>query len=255
MEKMRTGIDFLDSRVEGLYAGTFNVLLEEVGAGGTEFVMTTMLNNLLNDTAKVFYASLTKTHDRFVTEFKLSFPKRDVGGALEKINFRSFVKTYFSRSIVPLSWVEERVSLLALKEEKSILEELIEFFEEVEDRSICVIDSLSDLVRLTRSRISWNDMIDFLMGLKTIIKKKNVVVYTILTKGILDYGMQEEILSQADGVFVFEWREKGDRMVRTMFIKRLLGILPLLERERITLCEVIIDPERGFVVSSVMRVI
>ena len=255
MKKTPTGIEFLDARIGGVYTGTFNVLLEEVGAGGTEFVMTTILNNLLKDTAKVFYASLTKTHDRFVKEFKLSFPKIDVSAVLDKINFRSFTKTYFVRSIVPLSWFEERVSLLALKEEKSILEELIEFFDDVEDNSICVIDSLSDLVRLTRSRLSWNDLIDFLMGLKTIIEKKDVVVYTVLTKDMLEHGKQEEILSHADGVFVFRWEEKGDKMIRTMFIKKLLGILPLLEGEGINKYEILLDPARGFIISSYMRVI
>jgi len=45
--KIPTGIDFLDARIEGIYTGTFNVLLEEVGAGGYEFLMTVVQNNLL----------------------------------------------------------------------------------------------------------------------------------------------------------------------------------------------------------------
>jgi len=159
------------------------------------------------------------------------------------------------RSIVPLYWFEERTTLLSLKGEKNVLEELIEFFDSVESNSICVIDSLSDLVRIARSRLSWNDLIDFLIGLKVLIQKRDVVVYTVLTKDIVDYRLQEDVLSLADGIIVFRWKEKGDRMVRTMFIRKLLGVLPLLEKEGVIAYETRIDPERGFMISSVMRVI
>ncbi len=252
--RIPTGIDFLDARIKGIYTGTFNVLLEEVGAGGYEFLMTVVQNNLLKD-GKVFYASLTKTEEIFKREFGLVFPKKDVKGLIEKIAFRSFAKTYFMRSIIPLYWFEERTTLLSLKGEKNVLEELIEFFDSVESNSICVIDSLSDLVRIARSRLSWNDLIDFLMGLKALIQKKDVVVYTVLTKDIVDYRLQEDVLSLADGIIVFRWKEKGDRMVRTMFIRKLLGVLPLLEKEGVIAYETRIDPERGFMISSVMRVI
>jgi len=159
------------------------------------------------------------------------------------------------RSIVPLYWFDERTTLLSLKGEKNVLEELIEFFDSVESNSICVIDSLSDLVRIARSRLSWNDLIDFLIGLKVLIQKRDVVVYTVLTKDIVDYRLQEDVLSLADGIIVFRWKEKGDRMVRTMFIRKLLGVLPLLEKEGVIAYETRIDPERGFMISSVMRVI
>ena len=255
MRKIPTGIDFLDARIGGIYTGTLNVLLEEVGAGGTEFIMTTLLNTLLKDTAKVYYASLTKTKDAFLREFTLSFPSRDVSGVTDKINFQSFAKTYFARSIVPLYWLEEKATLLSLKVEKNLFEELIEFIDGVDEGSICVIDSLSDLVRIARSRLDWNDLIDFLMGLKIIIKKKDVVVYTILTDDIVDHRQQEDVLSQADGVIVFKWKEKGDRMIRIMYIRKLLGLLPILEKGGVIMYEIRIDAERGLVISSVMRVI
>ncbi|WP_456327447.1 RAD55 family ATPase [Archaeoglobus sp.] len=252
--KIPTGIEFLDARIGGIYAGTFNVLLEEVGAGGYEFLMTVIQNNLEKG-GKVFYASLTKTDEMFRREFELVFPKRNVGGIFDKISFRSFAKTYFMRSIVPLHWFEEKATILSLKGEKNVLEELIEFFDSVESESICVVDSLTDLVRITRSRLSWNDLVDFLMGLKVLIQRRNLVVYTILTKDIVDQKQQEDILSIADGIIVFRWKEKGDKMVRTMFVRKLIGVLPLLEKEGIIAYETRIDPERGFMISSVMRVI
>jgi archaellum biogenesis ATPase FlaH len=93
------------------------------------------------------------------------------------------------------------------------------------------------------------------MGLKVLIQRRKLVVYTILTKDIVDQKQQEDILSIADGIIVFRWKEKGDRMVRVMFVRKLIGVSPLLEKEGIIAYETRIDPERGFTISSVMRVI
>jgi KaiC/GvpD/RAD55 family RecA-like ATPase len=252
--KVPTGVEFLDVRMGGVYSGTLNILLEEVGAGGIEFAMTVLLNHALND-QDVHYLALTKMYEQFRTDFRLYFPKRDVNNVVENIKFHSFARTYFARSIVPLSWIGEEVTLLSLKGDRNILEELIEFFEGIDEGCLCVLDSLSDLVRLSRNRIEWSDLVDFLIGLRMIIRKKDLVVYTLLTKDVLELGKQEELLDQADGVFVFQWKEKEGGRSRILYIKKLLGILPILEKQGVILYEAKIDPEHGFTIYSTLRVV
>ncbi len=249
MSKVPTGVEFFDSRIGGVYPGTLVILLEEVGAGGTEFAMTAIANN-----ESSCYVSLTKTEEDFRREMRLYFPEReDVEELIERIDFKSFAEVYFSRSIVPLSWISAVPSLRM--GERGILKGLIEFFEGCNDYSVCFLDSLSDLVRLCGEEISWRDLIDFIMGVKMFVRRKGMVLYTTLVKDVLEYGRQEELLSKADGVIVFQWREEELSRKRIMFIKKLLGVLPMLEREGVEMYETRMDPIKGFTISNVVRII
>ncbi len=247
-----TGVEFFDNRIGGMYSGSLIILLEEVGAGGTEFAITALMNN-----DRSCYISLTKTYEDFKREMELVFPERnDANDLIEKIKFQSFAKSYFSRSIVPLSWISDDFSLPQfMRGEKSILKELIDFFENLKDYRVCYLDSLSDLIRLCGEEISWRDLIDFLMGLKIFIRRNDIVVYTTLIKDVIESGRQEEILNQADGVLVFKWKEDNLSRKRIMYIKKLLGVLPSLEREGIEMYETRVDPVKGFTISNVVRII
>ena len=249
MSKIPTGVEFFDNRIGGISPGSLIILLVEVGAGGTEFAMTAIANN-----ENSCYVSLTKTEEDFIRDMSLCFPERgDIGDVIKRIKFKSFAEVYFSRSIVPLSWIRAVPSLRM--GERGILKELIEFFEASGDCRVCFLDSLSDLVRLCGEEISWRDLIDFMMGLKMFIRRKGMVLYTTLIKDVLERGRQEEILSQADGVIVFQWREEELSRRRIMFIKKLLGVLPKLEREGVEMYETRIDPVKGFTISNVVRII
>ncbi len=251
-EKIPTGVEFFDDKVGGIYTGSLVVLLEEVGAGGTEFAMTTLVNN-----DGSCYVSLTKTEEDFKREIELYFPgRKDLDELVDRIRFESFAESYFSNSIVPISWINPEVSFRGFRRgERGILKELISFFEDLKGYRVCYLDSLTDLVRLCGEEISWKDLIDFLLGLKLFIRRNDLILYTTLVKDVLERGRQEELLNVGDGVLVFEWKTDQLTRKRMMYIKKLLGVLPTLEVEGIGAYETKVDPVNGFSISSVVRII
>ena len=250
MSRFRTGIPVLDNVSGGLPPGIV-ILSEDVGAGGKEFALTSMMNY-----PKAHYVTLTETPDELLRYLELYFPKnREWVG---KIKIFSLSKEFFAKTIIPFTWISEEASLSLMKSE-SILEKLVEFFNETEDGSLIFVDSLTDLVRKTevfgRREIEWEDLIDFLIGLRKLAMNRNLLVYLSLTRGVLDERRAEEIYYTANGVLVFEWIIERERVRRMMHIRKLLGILPFLEKQKIQRYEISIDPEQGLVVSKLERII
>jgi hypothetical protein len=81
-----------------------------------------------------------------------------------------------------------------------------------------------------------------------------MLLMSLLTSGILDEGREEELLDQADAIFVFEWQMEKEAITRWMYFRKFLGVLPILEREKIARYSVKIDPSQGFVISKLLRV-
>ncbi len=259
MIRIPTGIEFFDKQIgEGLHPGLV-LLVEEVGAGGKEFALTSVCKNAnaVEYPRDVLYISISSSPEEVRRDIELTFPHARLEGALDSIKIRSFVEFYFSRSIVPISWVaEKRPSLKSLGEgEKDLLPELVGAFDEVNEGSLIFLDSLSDLVRLTRTRISWSDLVDLTKGLRKLSIKRNVLLLSLLTKDMLEKSHEEELLDQADGVLIFEWEAEKEAITRWMYIRKLLGILPLLEKDKIAKYSVRIDPAEGFTISRFVRVI
>ncbi|AEA47148.1 hypothetical protein Arcve_1140 [Archaeoglobus veneficus SNP6] len=260
--KIPTGIEFFDKQIGGgLYPGMV-LFIEEVGAGGREFALTSVCKNAKAGEhrahpSEVLYVSISSSPREVVRDVKLTFPHARLEDVLDSIKIKSLTELYFGKSIVPLSWVtDKRPSLKMLKEsEKDLLTELVGVFDDVKEGSLVFLDSLSDLARLTRSRISWNDLVDFIKGLRKLCVKKNVLLFSLLTKDMLEKSYEEELLDQADGVLVFEWETEKEAITRWMYIRKLVGILPLLEKDKIAKYSVRIDPVEGFTISRFVRVL
>lgn len=250
MNRFKTGIHVLDNVSGGIPPGTV-ILSEDVGTGGKEFALTSMMNY-----PKAHYVTVTETPEELLKDLELYFPKNK--DWINRINVFSLSKEFFAKTIIPFSWISEEASLSLMKSE-NILEKLVEFFNSTEEGSLIFIDSLTDLVRKTeifgRREIEWEDLIDFLIGLRKLARNRNLLIYLYLTRGVLDEKRSEEIYYTANGVLIFEWIIEKDRVKRAMHIRKLLGILPFLEKQKIQRYEITIDPDQGLVVSRLERIV
>jgi archaellum biogenesis ATPase FlaH len=255
--KFHTGIDVFDTSTGGINPGLI-ILAEQVGAGGKEFALTSLMNLSKKGDKKFYIISMLSNEDELKRDLKRTFPEASEKW-IESLNIFSLSKEYFARTIVPASWVsEERLSLTSLKPER-ILEKLVDYFDEIEEKSVVFLDSLTDLARKTEAlggdEIKWKDFIDFLLGIKKLILRKNLLVYALLSREVVEKSRAEEIFYTADGVILFEWIEERDSIKRSMHIKKLTGALSILERQKLVKYDITIDPANGFTISRIHRIL
>lgn len=241
-----TGIEVLDKQIHGLHEGLV-ILYEESGAGGKEFGLTVLFNN--SGKLPLNYVAITKTPEEIKREIRLSFPEMKKQA---EINIVSLAEYYYRDSIVPIRWISEKSSLKYLKEEKNVLSKLVEIFDNIE--GIIFLDSITDLARISR-KIGWNALIDILKGFKAVCLKKGVLLLGLLTANVLEKSLEEELFEASDGVIVFEWSFEKESITRWMFFRKMIGIMPILEKERVIKYNIKIDPAQGFTISRLMRVL
>jgi KaiC/GvpD/RAD55 family RecA-like ATPase len=255
--RFRTGIDVFDTNTGGIYPGVI-LLVEESGAGGKEFALTSLMNLARTEDRKFYYASMTADNREVIREFRLAFPSAD-DDWISRIEVKSFSREYFSKTILPISWItDEKPSLSSLKTD-SLIEKLIDFFERIYEESVVVLDSLTALIRKTEvlggDEIEWKDLIDMLIGIRKIVIRKNLLNYVLLTKGVAGKAREEEIFSNVDGIILFDWVEEKETLKRTMYIKKLIGALAILEKQRFAKFDLSLDPSAGVVISKLHRII
>ncbi len=250
MTKFGLGIEFIDEI--GVQPG-FVIFIEEVGAGGREFALNVLMKNAERDIG-VYYLSLSKTEKEVLRDLKMTFPLANLTHLLERVSIVSLSFSYFRRSIIPAKWIDVQADLNELRFEKNILLEIVKFFESVNRKSIVFLDSLTDLTRFTQRNIEWVDIIDLLKGLRKLCIKNDVLAIAMMTSKVLDVGKEEEILEQADGVVVFEWKIEKEILSRWMYFRKFLGIMPFIERERIAKYNIRLDPS-GVILSKMVKVV
>lgn len=254
MERFPTKIDFLDEKIQGFYPG-FIILHGVVGAGSTEFAMTFLMNNS-DEKLNLYYIAIAKTEEEVLREINLIFPEERNKELIDNLNVITLAEDYFKGSIVPLRWFSDRkLTINELKSSKNILTSLAETIEGCEEKSIILMDSITDLARIARERIKWNDLVDLIKGLKKICISKNILLMSLLTSDTLEREKEEELMDQGDGVLIFEWSMQEDSIERWLYFRKFTGILPLLEQEGILKYNVSIDPQLGFTISKTVRVI
>lgn len=285
--KIPTGIRSFDSIMGGgIPSGSFLLLLGDVGSGHNEFAYTLAAN------LAYFKANDTFLHSNKTPFDEIKTPAPLDGIILEKINYLSFVRSkedvinemahalredyhehlsdkiefhdlsekYFKGSHVPNSWISDETltSLKRLKRAgagKDMMESLVEYLGEHAQNSVVIIDSLTDLMRISSNDMQWIDLIAFLKGLQKVSKKWNCVIYALLTAGIFESEKQLEIMDFSDGVMVFKWEELGvSQRQRTLYIDKFRGILSHLEEENITKFQAFVDQD-GYSISNYRQII
>nr|QNT35459.1 hypothetical protein EKMJPAOO_00009 [uncultured Methanosarcinales archaeon] len=271
-----TGIISLDSVLKGGFPdGSFVMLLGEIGAGNAEFAYTSVLsllelqqngnfsgafgNSVLPE--KICYISLTRSWEDVHDEIGRGFPE-DLYEISSKINFKDFSEEYFSRSPVPTEWVTKpTLTFDSLKEKafgRGLISEMVAYLDENAPKSVVIIDSVTALAEYCANpehSTDWSDVISFFRGLQKISKEWGGMVYALLTAGILDSSLQEQITDCADGVLIFEWDDFGAaKRQRVMHVKKFRGLLPQLERANLVKFETSVTTDHGFAISKVKQV-
>ncbi|MET1124185.1 MAG: hypothetical protein ABWW66_02830 [Archaeoglobaceae archaeon] len=233
---MKIGVPFLD---EFEFPPSLVIVAEEVGAGGREFLATSVRN-----VDEATYVAIAKTEEQAKRDIQLAIPEANFD--FSKIRVVSLAKWYFRESVVPLKWVGE-ISLEMLKERAGVLEKLVEVVEDAE--GYIYLDSINDLAKLGRETI-----LDVLRGLRVLCFRRNIMTFALLTLGI-DASFENAVMDQGDGVIVFELEVGKERVERWMFFRKFPSIVPRLEREGVVRYNIRLDPKSGVVVSRIMRVL
>ncbi len=246
-----TGIEVID-RYDGLREGLVYIL-EEPGAGGSEFAYNVLVKNKKTRKRVI---SFTKNESEIFREIRNTFPaERDVIGNNE-IKVDSLEKFYFWDSIVPRRWIgEDDFTIYDLKREGEVIHEFMKLFDRIEENSIVIIDSITDLYRASLIEIEKNEFIHLLIGIRKISLRRSLLILGILTKDVLERDVENQILSNSDGIILFQWENQRVWAGRWMHFMKLAGLMPFLEREKVSRLQIRIDPAGGFTITQYERVV
>jgi KaiC/GvpD/RAD55 family RecA-like ATPase len=268
--RMPTGIATLDPILDGgIPPGTLILLLGEIGAGHYEFVYSSTINSLSGTTRspragiqvpkKILYITFTRLEADVRHEIIQSFHAETTETDMGKIVFEDLSDLYFDRSIVPDSWYSRSNTLTRLQkrsEHANIFMRLAEIFAAAEQDSMIILDSITDIATQTALPNLWADLTGFLRGLQRLAKTKNLTVYLLLSRGIIDAAKEIELADIADAVFLFRWEESsGSRRQRVMYFEKFRGVMPHLEEQDLVKFAVRISATGGFEVSNIRMVI
>jgi len=269
-QRMPTGITSLDPILDGgVPPGTMTLLLGEIGAGHYEFVYSSTVNSLScmvkpDEIGKVcpagiVYVTFTRLEADIRHEIVQSFFGDGVTEGIPGIRFEDLSDQYFDHSIVPDTWYSKSDTLARLQkrsEHANIFLRLTQIFDAVEPGSLVILDSITELATQSTLPHFWNDLAGFLRGVQRFAKTKNLLVYLLLSKGIIDPAREIELEDIADAVFLFRWEESsGSRRQRIMYFEKFRGVMPHLEEHDLVKFAVRISTTGGFEVSNIRMVI
>jgi len=270
-----TGVQSFDPVIKGGFpAGAFVLLLSEVGAGGSEFMYSSilMLAQLKKEGVRqkpnyhlperIVYISFTKSRENVLQSIS-TLNIADISALEETLTFVDLSSVYFAKTQVPLHWTTDTGGALALKDFKSggrhrsLFEALIDTLETLAPHSLVVIDSLTDLLRSSSSdNLSWADLVSLLKGIERMSKLWNATVYASLTANIFEPCKEEEVMDCVDGVLVFGWQSTGaNQRQRMMYIKKFRGLMPFLEEDNVVQFETRVSASHGFEMSNIREII
>ncbi len=276
MKKIPTGVSAFDSIIKGgLPAGSVVLLLSEIGAGGQEFVYTSSarllmvkedpseLPIILGDECKqsilpenIHYLTFSRATQDILEEVKTSFNQDYYDAVVENLNFTDLSVPFFKQTMVPSSWTGDHnpAHIFNNNSNKDLLEELVEFLENNAEDNMVVIDSLTDL--LTNSTIDNAKLVTILKGMRRASKKWGGIIYLLLSQGIVDKSLEYLIIDSVDGVIDFEWSKNFSTSVRQryMVVKKFMGVLPHLKREKIARFNAEVTDYSGYTVASYEKI-
>jgi KaiC/GvpD/RAD55 family RecA-like ATPase len=267
---MPTRIASLDPILDGgIPQGTLTLLLGDMGAGHYEFIYSSTVNiltamNRSPDASsfspkKILYITFTRLEADIRQEIVQSFHTDETTGEMNGIVFEDLSDLYFDRSIVPDSWYSRSDTLTRLQkrsEHANLFMRLAELFATAEPDSMIILDSITDISTQTALPNLWADLTAFLRGLQRLSKTRNLTIFLLLSRGIIDAANEIELADIADAVFLFRWEEStGSRRQRVMFFEKFRGVMPYLEEQDLVKFAVRISTTGGFEVSNIRMVI
>jgi KaiC/GvpD/RAD55 family RecA-like ATPase len=269
-QRMPTGIASLDPILDGgVPPGSVILLLGDIGGGNYEFVYSSIVN-IINSAqispaagepvSPLFrYITFTRTKEDVKQEIAKSFPMEDANRLTEKIEFDDLSELYFDNSVVPDDWYGHGDIITRLQkrtEHMGVLTQLSTALNAAEPNSRIVIDSITDIATQCHDPRLWHNFTGLMRGLQRISKQRNVTVYLLLTRGIIQAEAERELADIVDAVLLFRWEESsGARRQRVMYFEKFRGVMPHLEERDLVKFAVRISTTSGFEVSNIRVVI
>jgi len=270
------GLSTLDSVFGGgVPSGTSILLTGEVGAGATEFAYTSaaMVSmarddpdtfSVYSDTdadpdalpGDVHYVSFMRGEDDVKGEMRSVLDDSMYESLTSNLVFKDFSDEYFRNTVVPRSWVDDELTgLSGLGEAKDddLLSSFADYLDENAAGNLVVIDSLTSLVRASRHRLEWGEILVLLAGLQRATTRWNGLVYAILDKDTLKPREHQEISSIFDGIFHFDWVEGDTERQRMMYVGSFRGAMGRMTGHEDDKYETEVT-EEGFEISNIRKI-
>lgn len=262
----------------GVPAGSTILLLTEPGAGGPEFLFTSLVNycrEIKGDLPAtknarrpdtIYYITPKTSRPQFVEMMKQQFSFLNTidfeGEILDKSVIHMDVgDVYFARTIVPLYWhstktISEHLMNLPPYDDYGGLAYLTGMVETTKENSVVFIDSLTPYLPYFNDYEKWQNLVFLMYGLSRAAKKRHITFVILLTTGILPESREISLGNAFDAIIRLVWQKSRESMSRQrqMYIEKFSGVLPLLSSRDIATYNVSISPETGFEISNLRRV-
>lgn len=269
-----TGVADFDSIIKGGFpAGSVILLVGDLGAGQTEFALTSaaklaMVKERPNSAPfllgagkdsrlpdKICYITFSRSREEVLAELESAF-NQDFYESFERtVQFRDFSTAYFRKTLVPRSWTGESTSIFSSDgANENVLEGLVNYLDEKAPDSMIIIDSLTDLV--VSANIEIADLVAVMRGMQRVAKRWGGIIYLVLTNNVLDEKKQRMIMDSVDGSLVFEWSRyiNSSKRQRYMYVEKFISLLPHLDKERIARFATVVTARSGLVVVDTERI-
>lgn len=270
-QRMPTGISSLDPVLDGgVPPGSVVLLVGEQGAGNREFVQSSLIylskmkaagmngeNRILPE--EMIYISFTRLTSSIIDEIKVSYKEDLVSGIEDNISFIDLSNFYFEKSVVPRGWYSH-TSLLTegdkTRTSDSLIAELTDNLRKIKNKSLIIIDSLTDLNTTITGPEDWKQLVGLLRGLQRVSKTWRSTIYVLVSEGIFEHNRLMEVADCCDAIVDFRWEETtGRKRQRIMYFVKFSGAMPHLEENDLVKFASKITTEAGFEVSNIRVVI
>lgn len=246
------GYPTLDSRFDGLPAGTATLLVGAPDAGTDAFAYTHAANLLILKHAPrytdrriadsirqripdtVHYVSLNHTPERILDGMDAVLSPRQFNILAEHLEITDFSDDYFDLAPVPdplrrAAHEEEAADLPeAPATEQSferLLEQLAAHLESVGEDTLVILDSLTAFERGRHFGVEWGDVLGLLEGLRHAAAEWNGLVDVLYHARPQKVRSDETINTALDGSLYFYVNDRGTRTEKTMRIGDFNGAL------------------------------
>lgn len=262
----------------GLVFGSTVLVLSELGAGGKEFLQTSMVNyyqSMLGRARpddntfppeRIYYVSQKHSSENLYQQLAMQFDYMDFSDFKEEA-FQRYVKhidlgeIFFARTTVPHTWytnksVAEYFMNVPESDEFAGFSELASMVDQTPPNSMIMIDSITPYLPYFTDDVDWKSFVSLMYGLSRAAKQKRLTYILLLTQGILPRNREIEISNALDAVFRLQWQKSDIAMTRQrqMYIEKYDGVLPTLASRDIATYNVTISPGLGFEISNLRRV-
>lgn len=270
-QRMPTGISSLDPVLDGgVPPGSVVLLVGEQGAGSREFVQSSLIYlSKMKDTGQngeniilpeqMIYVSFTRLTSSIIDEIKISYKDDLVGGIENNISFIDLSNFYFEKSVVPRGWYSQSSLLSGMdrtRSSDSLVAELTNSLRKVKNKSLIVIDSITDLNTTISGQEDWKQLIGFLRGIQRVSKTWRSTIYILVSEGIFENSRLMEVADCCDAIIDFKWEETtGRKRQRIMYFVKFSGAMPHLEENDLVKFASRITTDAGFEVSNIRVVI